>query len=133
MNVKNNNVSVRDFLKLFYVFVPLGLMLMYLYFSGERDQKLMDKQGIDTVCVLIAYGEGSTGQRGQKNGYNNQFEYYIDGVSHYCYVFTSVKPLPVGMELKVRYLKMKDGSVRIDFPDEYKEQYKEFGFNDYGY
>jgi hypothetical protein len=133
MKAKNNDVAARDLLKLLYVLVPLGLILVYIYFSDERDEKLMSKHGIDTKCVMVSYSEGRTGQRGPQNGYFNQFEYHIDDFTHYCYVFTSVKPLPIGMELKVKYLKMKDGNVMINFPDVYKEQYKEYGFNDYGY
>lgn len=133
MKEKNKSVSARDLLKLLYVLIPIGLLLLYVYYSDESDEKLMQQQGINTECVMVAFGEGRTGQRGPKKGYVNQFEYNIGDSIHYCYVFTSVKPLPYGLKLKVRYLINKDGNVTIDFPDEYKEQYKEYGFNDYGY
>jgi hypothetical protein len=125
--------SAKDLLKLLFVLIPLGLMLLFLYFGDIHDQKIMREQGIDTECIMIAYGEGRTGQRGPKKGYYNQFQYFIGDSIHYCYVFTSIKPLPYDMRLKVRFLKEKDGKVRINFPDEYKEKYKEYGFNDYGY
>lgn len=133
MKEKNKSVSARDLLKFLYVLIPLGLFFLYLYFSIEKDEKMMREQGINTECVMVAYGEGRTGQRGPKQGYYNQFAYHISDSIHYCYVFTSVKPLPYGLKLKVRYLINKDENVTIDFPDEYKEQYKEYGFNDYGY
>lgn len=67
----------------------------------------MHDQGIDTECTMITYGEGRTGQRGPKKGYYNQFMYYIGDSIHFCYVFTSVKPLPSGMKFKVRYLQKR--------------------------
>lgn len=133
MKEKNESVSARDLLKFLYVLIPLGLLLLYVYYSGESDEKLMQQQGIDTKCVMVAYGEGRTGQRGPKQGYYNKFAYHIGDSIHYCYVFTSIKPLPFDTKLKVRYLQKKDGKVTIRFPAEYKEQYKEYGFNDYGY
>lgn len=132
-NNNKNKESARELLKLLGVIVAIGLWLLSMYLSTVRDEKIMDKQGVDTTCVMVAYAEGGTGQRGPKKGYHNQFEYRVDGVIHHCYVFTSVKPLPIGMKLNVRYLKKKDGNVTINFPDVYKEQYKEYGFNDYGY
>lgn len=93
----------------------------------------MQQQGINTECVMVAYEEGRTGQRGPKQGYYNQFAYHISDSIHYCYVFTSIKPLPFDTKLKVRYLQKKDGKVTISFTIEYKEEYKEYGFNDYGY
>jgi hypothetical protein len=133
MKEKNKSVSARDLLKFLYVLIPLGLLLLYVYYSDESDEKLMQQQGINTECVMVAFGEGRTGQRGPKKGYNNQFAYHIGDSIHYCYVFTSIKPLPFDTKLKVRYLQKKNGKVTIRFPAEYKEQYKEYGFNDYGY
>jgi hypothetical protein len=135
MKAMKSSTIIRDlsYLKLLYVLVPLGLLLAYIYLEGERDGKLMREQGADTECIMVSYSEGRTGQRGPRKGYSNQFAYYIGDVVHYCYVFTSVKPLPFDLKLRVRYLRKKDGRVTIKFPDEYKEQYKEYGFNDYGY
>ena len=113
--------------------VPIILLLAYIYYDGEREEKLIQNQGVDTECIMIAFSEGRTGQRGPKKGYYNQFQYYIGDSIRYCYVFTSVKPLPSGIKLNVRYLQRKDGKVTINFPDEYKKIYKEYGFNDYGY
>jgi hypothetical protein len=110
----------------------LALILLPLVFEDNHDRKLMREQGVDTECVTVSYREGHTGQRGHKKGYHNQLMYYIGDSAHYCYVFTSVKPLPY-MKIKVRYLQKKDGKVIINFPVEYKEKYKEYGFNDYGY
>lgn len=133
MKESNDKDSARDYLKLLYVLIPFGLLFSYHYFSDKNYEKMMREQGINTECVMVAYGEGRTGQRGPKNGYVNQFKYNIGDSTHYCYVFTSGKPLPYNLKLKVRYLIHKDGNVTIDFPDDYKEQYKEYGFNDYGY
>ncbi len=130
---EKKNVSARDLLKFLYVLIPLGLLLLYVYYSSESDEKLMQQQGIDTTCVMVAYGEGRTGQRGPKQGYYNQFAFYIGDSIHYCYVFTSIKPLPFDTKLNVKYLQKKDGVVTIKFSAEYKEKYKEYGFNDYGY
>jgi len=134
MNDKSKKVSARDLLLyVFYGLAPIGLLLLYLYFSGENEDKLMREEGINTECVMVAYSEGQSGVRGPKKGYNNKFEYNIGNAIYRCFVFTSVKPLPLGLKLKVRYLKTKEGKVRINFPDEYEEAYKEYGFNDYGY
>ena len=127
----------QDFFKavlvMFAMLACIALFLLPVILEDEHNRKLMREQGVDTECVTIAYGEGRTGFRAPQKGYFNQCAYYIGDFIHYCYVFTSVKPLPSGMKLKVRYLQKKDGKVTINFPDEYKEQYKEYGFNDYGY
>ena len=137
MKIKLEKGSAQEYLQALKLLV-LGLALpamlvLFVFFSSEYDEKLMREQGVDTECVTIAYGEGRTGFRAPQKGYFNQCAYYIGDFIHYCYVFTSVKPLPSGMKFKVRYLQKKDGKVTINFPDEYKEQYKEYGFNDYGY
>ena len=119
-----------------YLFGGFGLFLfglVYIFFSGLHDEKMMREHGVDTECVMDAYGKGSTGTRERKEGYVNRFVYQIGDSIHHCYVFTSIKPLPFGLKLQVRYLVKKDGSVTIDFPDEYEEKYKEYGFNDYGH
>ncbi|MDR0828885.1 MAG: hypothetical protein LBN95_02075 [Prevotellaceae bacterium] len=121
-------IAIPLFLIAFFAVILLPLIL-----KDNYNRKLMCEQGVDTECVMTAYGEGRTGVRGPKKGYSNQFMYYIGDSIHYCYVFTSVKPLPFDMRLKVRYLQKKDGTIIINFPDEYKETYKEYGFNDYGY
>jgi hypothetical protein len=121
------------FLKVLIILFLLGSLPLYVFLSSNHNERLMREQGENTECVMVAYGEGRTGVRGPKKGFFNQFEYQIGYTIHQCYVFTSVKPLPIGLKLKVRYLQTKDGKVRINFPDEYKETYKEYGFNDYGY
>ncbi|GHV44478.1 hypothetical protein FACS1894180_5870 [Bacteroidia bacterium] len=137
MKIKFEKRAVRELfpaLKLLLAtLLFLSFILLPVIIEDEHNRKLMREQGIDTECVMIAYSEGRTGQRGPKFGYSNQFMYYIGDSIHYCYVFTSVKPLPFDMKLKVRYLQKKNGKVTINFSDKYKEQYKEYGFNDYGY
>ena len=137
MNIKLEKGSLSELfpaLKLLLVaLLFLAIILLPNIIESKNNENLMCTQGVDTECVMIVYGEGRTGQRGPKQGYYNQFAYYIGDSIHYCYVFTSIKPLPFNMKLKVRYLQKKDGKVMINFPDEYKDLYKEYGFNDYGY
>ena len=130
-STKNKKTSIRDILKLFYVFVPLGLLLSYFYFTDEYSNKMLKERGTDTECVVIAFREGKSGVRGPKKGYYNKCQYIIDDSIHYCYVFTTIKPLPFYTKILVRYYQKKDGTIKIDFPEAYK--YKEYGFNDYGY
>lgn len=130
---KKNEIPAGSYFWMFLGLVPIGLLLLHLYFSGVREEKQMLEHGVDTECVMVAYDLGRTGVRGPKSGYINKFEYQIGLAKYNCYVFTSRKPLPIGLKLNVRYLKSKDGQVRINFPDDYKQKYKAYGFNDYGY
>ena len=132
MNLKEQDrkMTIKDILLLLSGLTPIAIMLLYVFFSGLHDEKVMREYGADTECVMISYAKGSLG-RGPTEGYHNRCAYSVNDSIYYCYVFTSVKPLPVGMRLKVRYLMHKDGRITIDFPDEYKEVYKEYGFNDY--
>jgi len=133
-NTQIEKGAVKALLKgLSYIFLPLIFLISCFLLEDAYNAKLMRSQGVDTECVMIAYGEGSIGSRSPKKGYKNQFQYFIGDSIHYCYVFTSKKPLPFDMKLKVRYLQKKNGRVIINFPVEYKEMYKEYGFNDYGY
>lgn len=131
MNTEKKESS--EYKSIAFVSIVFGMFifgLLYVFFSGLHDEKIMRENGVDTECVMISYAKGSLG-RGPTEGYHNRCAYSVNDSIHYCYVFTSVKPLPVGMRLKVRYLKHEDGRITIDFPDEYKEVYKEYGFNDY--
>lgn len=112
---------------------PIAILLLYVFFSGKHDEKIMREHGINTECVTVAYAKGKTGSRGPVEGFHNKCAYFINDSIHYCYIFTSQKPLPVGLKLKVRYLVHENGRVTIDFPNEYKTEYAEYGFNDYGY
>ena len=67
MKKKNESVSARDLLKFLYVLIPLGLLLLYVYYSDESDEKLMQQQGINTECVMVAYGEGRAQAKGAPN------------------------------------------------------------------
>jgi hypothetical protein len=131
--IKNEKLSIRDFLKLLYVFVPMALLLSYYYFTTDYEEKLLQTKGTNTECIVIAYGEGKMGVRGPKKGYMNKCQYYIGDSIHHCYIFTTAKPLPFYEKIKLKYFQLKDGSVKIDFPDTEEEKYKEYGFNDYGY
>jgi len=130
---ESKKLSVWDILKLFTPLIPLALLLSYYYFKNESENKLFWKQGIDTECIVIAYGEERTGVRGPRKGYYNKCRYFINDSIHYCYIFTTVKPLPVNEKIKLKYFQANDGRIRIDFPNTEKEKYKEYGFNDYGY
>ena len=129
---KIEKLTIQDILKYSSIFVLLGLMLLYIHFDTLHSENTMFKYGVDTECVIVAYQSGSIGVREKINGYRNQCQYFIGDSIHYCYVFTSIKPLPLYTKLKMRYLQKKNRKIVIDFPDEYKEEYKEYGFNDYG-
>ena len=130
---KRQNITGKDVLLLLSALIPIAILLLWIGFSMRHEAKMMREHGIATECVMDTYVKGCTGWRGPIEGYHNRFVYYIKDSIHYCYVFTSVKPLPVGLKLQVRYLIKEDGSVVIDFPEEYEDIYKEYGFNDYGY
>ena len=118
--------------RLLYLFIPLGLLLMHYYFRGNYYEKMLLENGVNTVCVPFAYAKGKMGVNGPKKGYYNQCKYFIGDRIHYCYVFTTKKPLSSDLKIIVRYY-MENGKVVIlEYPesDKYDEEY---GFNDYGY
>lgn len=131
----NNTIKSKDFfLKiLLYVFVPMTLMLSYEAIKSGYEDKLWREQGTDTESVVVAYREGKMGVRGVKKGYYNACQYFIGDSIRNCYIFTTTKPLPLNEKIKVKYFQFKDGRIRIGFPNEVKEKYREYGFNDYGY
>ena len=126
-------MSGWNILLLFIPLVPLALLLLYYYFEDKHERELLQEKGIYTECVVIAYGEGRIGVRGPKKGFFNKCQYSIGNSIHYCYIFTTVKPLPFNEKIELKYFQFDDGRVTITFPDSVNEKYREYGFNDYGH
>lgn len=112
-------------------FSILPSYLIFQLIQNKKDQNALLNYGTLTECTVVAYTEGKSGIRGPKKGFYNKCQYNINDSLHYCYIFTSKKPLPSGSKISLKYYQKRNKSVIIDFPD--TKKYNEYGFNDYGY
>ena len=138
MNTNNKNqASPLKMIKAGLIgLIPLALILIYYHFSDntKTELKLLREEGIVLESEVILRVEGKAGHRVPKNGYWHRCQYFIGDTTYYYYIFTSIKPLPLGEKILIHYYQFEDGKNKgktlVGSTEEMKFKYKEYGFGD---
>ncbi|MDR0828884.1 MAG: hypothetical protein LBN95_02070 [Prevotellaceae bacterium] len=132
MNIEKKIKKRRTMIIYIFIFLSMPAYLFTQCMKDSKEEKMLQNYGVNTKCQVFAYAEGKSGVRGPKQGYYNKCWYIIGDSVHYCWIFTSKKHLP-DVKIALRYVVLKNGKVKINFPETEVNKYKEYGFNDYGY
>jgi len=116
----------------------LLLLNAYPFFENLYEKKLFQENSLETESEVTGWFEGRTGYRSPKHGFFNNCKYYVEEEVNYFRIFTSIKPLPLGDKINIKYYQytkgLKKGKVVVvSCTEELNLKYADYGIYDYGY